>query len=139
MAERELRKLNRNELLDVVYEYQQTEKKLRERIALLEEELSNKEIKAKECGSIAKEAMELNGIFEAAQKAADQYVEAVKQAQVAKGEEITRLAEEEARTIIEDAVKHSEAIIKRAEEQTLKLNRTLEEALLQFSREKPTI
>ena len=30
MAERELRKLNRNELLDVVYEYQQTEKKLRE-------------------------------------------------------------------------------------------------------------
>ena len=139
MAERELRKLNRNELVDVVYEYQQTEKKLRERIALLEEELSNKEIKAKECGSIAKEAMELNGIFEAAQKAADQYVEAVKQAQVAKGEEITRLAEEEARTIIEDAVKHSEAIIKRAEEQTLKLNRTLEEALLQFSREKPTI
>ncbi len=139
MAERELRKLNRNELLDVVYEYQQNEKKLRERIALLEEELSNKEIKAKECGSIAKEAMELNGIFEAAQRAADQYVEAVKQAQVAKGEEITRLAEEEARTIVEDAVKHSEAIIKRAEEQTLKLNRTLEEALLQFSREKPTI
>lgn len=139
MAEKELRKLNRNELIDMVYEYQMNEKKLKDQIAKLEEELEKREIKAGELGSIAKAALELNGVFEAAQRAADQYVEAARLEQSAKAEEITRQAEEEAKAIIDDAVKHSDAIIKRAETQAERLNRAFEDALIQFSREKPKL
>lgn len=139
MAERDMRKLNRNELLEVVYEYQQNEKKLLAKIDELCDELDSRQIKTDECGSIAEAALKLNGVFEAAQRAADQYVESVRLAQEAKRNEIAHDAEQEAKMIIEDAVKHSNAIIQRAEEQATRLNRAFEEALMQFNREKPKI
>ena len=43
------------------------------------QERENKRIEVEEAGSIAKAALQLNGIFEAAQRAADQYLENVKQ------------------------------------------------------------
>lgn len=139
MAERDVRKLNRNELLELVYEYQQNEKKLLAKIDELCEELDKKHIETNECGNIAEAALKLNGVFEAAQRAADQYVESVRIAQEARRDEIAHDAEEEAKTIIDDAVRHSNAIIKRAEDQANRLNKAFEEALMQFNREKPKI
>lgn len=139
MAERDVRKLNRNELLELVYEYQQNEKKLLAKIDALCDELESRRIQTDECGSIAEAALKLNGVFEAAQRAADQYVESVRLEQEAKRSEIAKNAEDEAKVIIDDAIRHSNAIIKRAEEQATRLNKAFEDALMQFNREKPKI
>lgn len=51
---------------------------LRARIKQLEDQLEDREIRIQESGSIAEAALKLSGIFEAAQAAADQYLENIK-------------------------------------------------------------
>ena len=72
MTERELRKLSRIDLLQLLLkEIKENEKLRKER----QEALDNKEIRIQEAGSIAEAALQLNGIFEAAEQAAAQYLE----------------------------------------------------------------
>lgn len=78
MTEKELRKLNRAELLELLIwqirenEAQQTE------LEDLRARLQRRELAMQEAGSIAEAALRLQGVFEAAQAAADQYLESVK-------------------------------------------------------------
>lgn len=78
MTEKELHKLKRGELLEMMLAQSREIDSLRTRIRELEEKLADREIRIKESGSIAEAALKLNGIFEAAQAAADQYLENIK-------------------------------------------------------------
>ena len=78
MAERELKKMNRSELIEIIYALQREEHELRDRIKQLEEKLTERNIILEKSGSIAEASLRLNKIFEDAQAAADQYVESVK-------------------------------------------------------------
>lgn len=78
MTEKELHKLKRGELLEMMLAQSREIDALRLRIADLEARLADREIRIQESGSIAEAALKLNGIFEAAQAAADQYLENVK-------------------------------------------------------------
>lgn len=78
MTEKELHKLKRAELLEMMLAQSREIESLRARIEQLEEELADREILIQESGSIAEAALKLNGIFEAAQAAADQYLENVR-------------------------------------------------------------
>ena len=78
MTEKELHKLKRGELLEMMLAQSREIDALRARVRDLEEKLADREIRIRESGSIAEAAMKLNGIFEAAQAAADQYLENVK-------------------------------------------------------------
>ena len=78
MTEKELRKLKRIEILELLLEQSRENERLREQLAEMNKKLEDKEIAIKESGSIAEAALKLNGIFEAAQKAADQYLENLK-------------------------------------------------------------
>lgn len=78
MTEKELHKLKRGELLEMMLAQSREIDALRLRIADLEARLADREIRIQESGSIAEAALRLNGIFEAAQAAADQYLENVK-------------------------------------------------------------
>ena len=78
MAERELKKMNRSELIEIIYEKQKQEHELRDKIKQLEEKLTEKNIILEKSGSIAEASLRLNKIFEDAQAAADQYVESVR-------------------------------------------------------------
>lgn len=80
MTEKELRRLRRLDLIEIIYKYQRRERKLQEENETLRAQLDSKVLKLKEAGSIAKAALELNGVFEAAQRAADQYLVSVKAA-----------------------------------------------------------
>ncbi len=86
MTDKELKKLTRAELLEMLLiqsrEKQQLEKELEE----AKKNLEAREILIAESGSIAEAALKLNGVFEAAQKAADQYLENVKRAAEGKPE-----------------------------------------------------
>ena len=73
MRDKELRKLSRTELLELLVELGRENIALQERLALAEAELADRRLQLQECGSIAEAALKLSGIFEAAQEAADIY------------------------------------------------------------------
>ena len=78
MTEKELHKLKRGELLEMMLAQSREIDALRARVSELEEKLADREIRIRESGSIAEAALKVNGIFEAAQAAADQYIENVR-------------------------------------------------------------
>jgi len=78
MTEKELKKMNRLQLLQIMYEQSAEIERLQKKIERLEQELDDRQIMMDKTGSIAEASLQLNGVFKAAQKAADQYVENVK-------------------------------------------------------------
>ena len=77
MTEKELHKLKRVELLEMMLAQSREIEALRRRINELEEQLEDRRIRIARSGSIAEAALKLSGIFEAAQAAADLYLENV--------------------------------------------------------------
>ncbi|MBQ4347992.1 MAG: hypothetical protein IJC79_00045 [Clostridia bacterium] len=77
MTEKELRKLGKSELIDLLAQKDAEASALRSQVAFLERELSENTAQAKSIGSIAEAALKVNGVFTAAQKAADEYLAAV--------------------------------------------------------------
>jgi len=78
MTDKELQKLKRPELLEIMLNLQNELDKEREENEALRARLSEKNIAIEKSGSIAEAALEINGVFDAAQKAADVYLENVK-------------------------------------------------------------
>ena len=75
MTERELRKLSRIDLLQLLLKEIKENEKLRKERKVLQEALDNKEIRIQEAGSIADAVLLLYCFFEAAEQAAAQYLE----------------------------------------------------------------
>ncbi len=73
------RKLGRAELLELLVQVSQENDDLRKENERLRSRLNDRRIALGEAGSIAEAALRLNGIFEAAQKAADDYLRSVRQ------------------------------------------------------------
>lgn len=78
MTDRELRKLNRRELLELLIEQEQEVERLQAALQVAEKRTQSREIKLDKAGSIAEAALMLNGVFEAAQAAADQYLDNIR-------------------------------------------------------------
>ena len=78
MTEKELLRLKRSELLEIMLAQSKEIDSLREQLAETKARLEDRRIKEKEAGSIAEASLKLTQVFEEAQKAADLYVENVK-------------------------------------------------------------
>jgi len=78
MTERELRKLSRADLLELLLEERRENERLRTRLEIAGEQLRDRTIQVKEAGSIAEASLRLNRVFEAAELAAEQYLENVR-------------------------------------------------------------
>ncbi|MEG2001390.1 MAG: hypothetical protein RR053_08380, partial [Evtepia sp.] len=78
MTEKELKKLKRVELLELLVEQTVELDHLRQELAQAKEALANREILLEESGSMAEAALKLNGIFLDADAAAKQYIESIK-------------------------------------------------------------
>lgn len=77
MDEKQLRRLRRMDLMELLLSQAQEIESLQERVVELEDKLKRREIIVAEAGSIAEAALKLNKVFESAQAAADQYLENV--------------------------------------------------------------
>ena len=73
-----LRKLSKLELFELLAQQERELQSLRAQLAEKEAQLEDRMLTIRDSGSIAEAALKLNGIFEVAQKAADQYLENVK-------------------------------------------------------------
>lgn len=89
MTEKELKKLNRYQLLELLLAQTQRADQLQMLLEQKEKQLTEYEIRISSLGSIAEASLELSGVFQAAQQAADLYLAEAKR----RAEEIIRQAE----------------------------------------------
>lgn len=78
MERRQLRRMRKFELLELLLEQEQEIQLLQAENASLKEKLDIQQIKIEKAGSIAEAALSLSGVFEAAQEAADLYMKLLK-------------------------------------------------------------
>ena len=75
MTEKELRKLNRYQLLELLIIQTERADELEKRLEQMEAKLQEQEMNMSAMGSVAEAALQLSGVFEATQTAADRYQE----------------------------------------------------------------
>ncbi len=80
MTDKELRRMSRMELIEIIVEQKKLEINLKKQIEFLKQQLSDRTVKVANAGSIAQAALALNGVFESAQAAADTYLQSIYQA-----------------------------------------------------------
>lgn len=78
MTDKELKKLSRAELLEMLIAQSKEVASLKKQLQEANEKLENRRIMIENSGSIAEAALHLNSVFEAAQNAAEQYLENIK-------------------------------------------------------------
>lgn len=74
MTNKELRKLSRAELIELLIDHRQQYDQQQKELEKTREWLRDKEINLQKAGNIAQASMQLSGVFKAAQDAAEQYV-----------------------------------------------------------------
>ena len=78
MTDKDLRKLNRAELLQMLLDQSRQNDALRAQLDQANAQLASRQVALDEAGSIAEAAMQLNQVFASAQQAADQYLENIR-------------------------------------------------------------
>ena len=108
MTDKELRKLSRSDLLELLISQTEENQVLKSRVEQMQNQLLDRRIAVDKAGSIAEASLQLNGVFQAAEKAAQQYLENIQrmsEEQDTIGRNIRAKATEEAEAIRADAEK----------------------------------
>lgn len=128
--ENDLKKLKRLELVDVIDRLQEELEQAKQENAELKSRLEARTLDVANAGSLAEAALELNRVFEAAQAAADQYLENIKEQQAGakeraeeelaqareQAEKMRRMAGADAVQITSQAKREAEQILQKARE-----------------------
>ena len=114
MTDKEFKKLTRSDLIYIIYEYQKKQEDLIKENEELREKLREKELKISNAGSLAEVSAKLNGLFEAAQQTADDYIRGIKNTAISeaekKAQEIIREAEKKENKITAEAGNNTDEI-----------------------------
>ena len=78
MTDKQLKKLSRRELLELLILQTRKVENLEKQLEEANRQLRDRRILIESSGSLAEAAMKLNGVFEAAERAAQQYLENVR-------------------------------------------------------------
>ena len=78
MSRTDLKDMSRAELIEIIYTLKKNEMKLTAELEECKEKLQKRQLIIQQSGSIAEAALALNGVFEAAQAAADEYLAQIK-------------------------------------------------------------
>lgn len=109
MENKDLKRMRRSDLIEIIYEYQSREQILTRKNEELAALLSDRRTHIEKAGSIAEAALALQHIFEAAQAAADLYVDEVRDANAD--------ADRRAREILDAARREADAMRRQAREE----------------------
>ena len=107
MVNKELKRLSRRELVDIIYLMKKNEQSMQEEIASLQASVQDKRIRLSQAGSVAEAAADITQLFSAAQQTADLYLNEIASMKAD--------AEKECERMIEDARKQVAAILAEAE------------------------
>lgn len=120
MTEKELRKLGRGDLLNLLLEQSRENQRLREQLQAAQDALADKTICLDRAGSIAEASLQLNGVFQAAEQACQQYTENITRLSQHQQEicaQREKESQEKASQIIADAKKQADEITATAQKQ----------------------
>lgn len=78
MTDKELKRLNRYQLLELLVMQTERADSLEKQVEELKAQLDERELRFAQLGSIAEASLYVSGVFEAAQRAADLYLESAK-------------------------------------------------------------
>lgn len=79
MTDKELRRLGRRDLIEIIYEVRKNEAALQVENEALKKQLADKHRRISKAGNLAELSASLNGLFEAAQATADQYLAEIRE------------------------------------------------------------
>lgn len=75
MTEKEMKKLSRAELLELLLTQTRESERLRRRLEKAEQDLEDRKVQVEKAGDLAQAVLQINGVMDAAQAAARQYLE----------------------------------------------------------------
>ena len=130
MTEHELKKLGRGQLLEILVRQSKELDRLQEELKAAEDKLADRRIRMEESGSIAEAALKLNGIFEVAQQAADDYLASLRQQGLSSGQSAEEAVPEESSSLETETAEKC----RQMEEQTAEKCRRLEEETMEKCR-----
>lgn len=110
---RELRKLSRKDLLEILLEQTKRIEELELELDITKKELNSKRILIEESGSLAEATLKLNGIFELAQQTAEEYIENIKENCRILEEKTKKECEEEKNKMLKETNKYIKEIKKK--------------------------
>lgn len=119
MTDRELKKLSREDLVEILLDLSRENDQLRAELAQARKELQDRAIKIENAGTLAEAVLAVNGVFEAAQAAADQYLEAVRW-QERQCEQMERDARRKCEMMLAVAKKQAGAYLREAAEKKVR-------------------
>ena len=119
MTDQELKKLRRSDLLELLIAQEKENEQLRDKVAQLEAQLADRKIGLEKAGSIAEASLQINGVFQAAQEAASQYLENIQRLS-GQQESLCRTLEEESRQAARQRTEAAEEACRRMEAETRK-------------------
>ena len=102
MDNKQLRKLNRKQLLEIMLVQVKRIEELENKIENMEEQLNSRKILIEDTGNLADATLKLNGLFEIAQKTADEYVLNVQENCKLLEEKIKKECEDEKNKILKE-------------------------------------
>lgn len=91
---KELRKLSRAELLELLLEQTQEVERLQQKLAEAEAALNNRHLKITAAGDLAHAVLDINGVTESVQAAAQQYLENISEMERQAKERCAKMLEE---------------------------------------------
>lgn len=130
MTSKELRRLSRQDLLELLLRQQRENETLTAKLAELEKQLQDRAIHIRTAGSMAEAALVLNGVFADADKAVEQYIENIRRCseeQQKAYDKIVLAAEQRATEIIGAAEEEKQKNMEEADAYWRQLRRSLEE------------
>ena len=78
MTEKELKRLRRADLLELLIEQTEENQRLREQLDAAQAQLADRAIRIEKSGTLAEAAVQLSGVFEAAHDACARYIENIR-------------------------------------------------------------
>jgi len=78
MTEKELKKLSRAELLELLLSQTREVENLRKKLSAAEDAMNDRNLRILEAGDLAHAVLQVNGVMQAAQAAAQQYLDNIK-------------------------------------------------------------
>jgi cell division septum initiation protein DivIVA len=125
MTDKEFKRLNRSQLIDIIYQLQLKQEELVAENNQLRDQLADKRLRMRQVGNIAEAALEINHVMEAAQSAAEQYIEEILQ--------LRKETETVCRRMLEEARKKADAMVGDARQKDSAVD-----AILREYRKRPT-
>ena len=127
MTDKEFKRLNRAQLIDIIYQLQIKQKELEDENLQLKEELEDKRIRLRQAGNIAEAALSIHDVLQTAQDAAALYLEEIRTMQAE--------VEEECRQTLKKARQEAAAIVERASKQYAAYDSAVEAILKEYNQE----